>query len=356
MMNTWNRLMNSFRKKEAPAKVVPEKPCCVLRCDVYGELDRCPRNLFDENFPSSSSLVTSVGYSLRGVRLGLDSKIKCKPDGSVSASALSHAAPVPCCQLTAKVKCSEDKRIGDLALQLGNFKSLPGFMGQASLTNDEKKLHVVTQYRHPRFSIVCDHVNNMENARLYGANVVYSSKKGAFAAGVSGKMTVRYSKDLEKKMRFMNPLQLCARITGNSWTVVADFKDAPMYIGATYSLSLVKKMLCPYFTNEMLLGVRLNGQTPTRKADDECPMPKSCLEKAIALKDATKAKMTVAMQTMLSDTSVAKIKIDTNGMFGASYSEKLSKYAHAVFAINVNAKNLMQAQPNMFTFTLTLAN
>jgi len=355
-------------RKKVCKKSEIEKTVPVRRCRVLSELGNCSRGLFDEDFPTSKSLLTNVGYNVRGIRVGLDSVLKCNPDGFVSAS-VSPQATHSFCNVSAKLKDSRGAKHEKIEVNFGHFDKLPGLQGSLLLSNGYEKRSFKTEYRHPRFSLVAGHSFVRERFPHHLiTDVVFCGKKGEFSGGVSHTLVSRSLYPLVTKKHL---LDLCLNLATRSWDIFAQLCDNTKNSCADFNASVVKKMICPYFNKEMLVGVRLNGSIPFTEnhpekfeqeeeqegeQKQEKEEEKENTNRFVALTKALNTNLTFATQMKLTDFSSAKFKISTNGLVGLSFSEQLSKYAHVIFGFNADVKKLNQLQQNMLSFTLTLSN
>jgi len=335
-------LMLMFKKKAPKAK---GKCCC--SCVVYDDLGCSSRNLFDEDFPTSSSVQASVGHSIRGVRLGADSSIECKPDGTVFARALPEIE-YRSYRVGGTVECGADATRGKLTAAVAKLPKLPGFAGEVTVSNKEEYCRLKTQYRHKNFSVLSNNAFNENREFSLGLSTVACSACACMAAGLTGEVVLKKSES--KKLCDASLSSLNGRVcfVRGPWNLFLESAN----LGKDYQLSVMRKMLMPYFTNEMVIAARVTAHA----ARPDMSAAKTWKEKAAAVNAALAPTATVAVRTKLTDSSAAKIKVDTKGMVGFSFSEQLSQWAHAVFAVNVDATQLAKPNNHKFAFTLTLTH
>jgi len=338
---TMQSLMLLFKKKTPQTK----GKCCT--CVLYDDLGCCSRNLFDEEFPSSSSLQASVGHSIRGVRLGVDSSIECKPDGTVFASATPEIES-RFYRIGGTVECGADKTRGKLCASVCDIPKLPGFAGEVTVSNKDEYCRLKTQYRHKNFSVLSNNAFKENRDFVLGLSTVACSTCASIAAGLTGEAALRKSEG--KKLCDVSLSALDGRVcfVRGPWNLLLESAN----FGRDYKLSVMRKMLMPHFTNEMIIAARLSAHA----AIPNMAEAKTWKDKALAVNAALTPMATVAVRTKLTDSSSAKIKVDTKGMVGFSFSEQLSQWAHAVFAVNVDATQLSNANNHKFAFTLTLTH
>jgi len=330
-------LMFLFKKNTPKAKVCP--------CALYEDLGCSSRVLFDEDFPKSSSLLASVGHTVRGVKLGVDSTVECKADGSVFAAATPEIG-YRGFRVAATVEGGSTKTRGTVIAGVSELAALPGFAGEVAVSNKTELCRLKTQYRHKCFSVLSDNVYKEGRELGLGLNAVACTRVG-LSAGVAGEMNLKKAKDKKFCCDFaFESLDGRVSFVRGPWTL---FLEATNF-GKDYSLSVMRKMLVPHFTNEMVIAARLSAHA----ACPDMSSAKTLKEKACAVNAALTPKATVAVRTKFTDFSSAKIKVDTKGMVGFSFSEQLSQWAHAVFAVTVDGTNLSSANNHKFAFTLTL--
>jgi len=331
-------LLLLFKKNTPKAKA---KPCS---CIIYDDIGCCSRNLFDEDFPTSSSVRAAVSHNVRGVRLGLDSSIECKPDGTVFATATPEIEPRPY-RVAASVE-SGDKTRGKLIANVSEITKLPGLSGQVILSNKEEYCRLRTQYRHRMFSVMSDNAFKESREFALGLSGVGFVPCASVVAGVTTEVTLKKSESKSLCDFAFNSLNGRACFVRGPWNIFLETAD----FGRKYNLSVMRKMMVPRLTNEMIIAARLSAHA----AKPDMSSAKTWMEKVAAVNTALKPKATVAVRTKLSQSSSAKIKVDTKGMVGFSFAEQLSQWAHAVFAVNVDATQLSKANNHNFAFTLTL--
>jgi len=345
--------MNFFNKRKVcPSKAGAQKSGCVCRCKVYGEMDCVTRSLFDEDFPTSNSLVTSVGHPVRGLRQTVNCDIECKADGSVVASVKPELNPVRFFRLSGMLQGLNGKKVGSVTGAFADVPKLPGFRGHVTASTQNERCCVMTEYRHPVFSVVSEN-KFMDNRDVsFDLNAAVRHKATGFAVGADAKVDAKNTGDKEswlKKYKFgMSALDARVAFARGPWNVLAECKG----FDRALSVSVAKTVFIPYFTKEMLVGARLSARA--RKA--EFSEGDGLKEKLSAVNSAVQPVLTLAARTRVTESSTVKVKINTSGAVGISFSEQLSKWAHAVFALNVNAKNLTAVKQNMLNFTLTIAN
>jgi len=326
-------------------KPAPKAKGKIRRCVVYDDLGCFSRNLFDEDFPTSSSLQANLGHTVRGVRIGVDSTVECKPDGTVFASATPEVVP-RYCRVAAKVEGNAANTRGVVIAGLSQLPMLPGFSGEVDLSNKTQLCRLKTQYRHKYFSVLTEGVFKEDRDLGVTLSGVGRSACVGFAAGVVGKMNLKKVEGRKFYDCALESLDGRINFSRRQWSIFLESS----HFGRDYSLSVLRRMFVPHFTNEMVIAARLTAHAalPDLKA------AKTVKEKAQAVNAALTPKATFAVRTKLTEFSSAKIKVDTKGMVGFSFAEQLSQYARAVFAVNVDATNLKAANNNKFAFTLTL--
>jgi len=332
-------LMSLFKK--TPPKSAA-KPCC---CVVYDDLGCVSRNLFDEEFPTSSSVRASVGHTIRGVRLGVDSTIECKADGSVFATATPEIMP-RCCRIAGTVESGRNKTRGKVIAGVSDLAFLPGFAGEVTVSNSGELCRLKTQVRHKCLSVVSDNAFKENHDLAVALNAVSCCPRLGVAAGVATAVDLKkidfkqcpdYEfKSIDGRINFVH----------GPWSIFLESAN----FGKDYSLSVMRKMLVPHFTNEMIIAARLSAHA----ACPDLSAAKTLKDKAAAVNAALTPMGTLAVRTKLTDFSAAKIKVDSMGVVGFSFSEQLSQFAHAVFAVNVDATQLSKPNNHKFAFTLTL--
>jgi len=333
-------LMFLFRKNSDKAKA---KPCC---CVLYDDLGCDSRHLFDEDFPTSSSIRATVGHTVRGVKLGVDSTVECNPDGSVCASAKPEIFPIRNCRIAANVEGGADIRRGTLIAGVSKLPFLPGFAGELSVSNKTDFCRLKTEYRHKYFSVFSNNAFKENHDFSLGLDGVACCCPIGVAAGVSSKMTLTKVQSKELCGYAFSSINGRLSFVRGPWSL---FLESTSF-GKDYSLSVMRKMLMPHFTNEMIIAARLTAHA----ARPDLSAAKTWKEKVAAVNGALVPKATVAVRTQLTEFSSAKIKVDNKGMVGFSFSEQLSQWAHAVFAVNIDAAHPSKADNHKFAFTLTL--
>jgi len=343
-----NSFMNLFNRKKANAA---KKPCCVDRCGFYDEIDMMPRSLFDDDFPTSNTLITSVGRNIRGVRAGIETNIECKPDGSISGSLKPEVVSTRFFNVSATVKGMNNQKTASFLASFTDIPKLPGLKGKVGLSTGTERCQVMTQYNHPFFSVVSDNTFKQNRDFAFVLNAAGRYKTG-FIGGISAKMDARYDKTKEsllKKYSFgFGALDGRASYAQGPWNMFLQCSN----FGRDYSFIVMRKVFVSYWTNEMLVAARLNAHAMIPDMSDA----KTFKEKLAAVNDAIRPVATFAARTKVSPSSSLKVKINTKGAIGISFSEQLSKWAQAVFALHLNGKNLSAAGQNTLNFTLTISN
>jgi len=250
-------------------------------------------------------------------------------------------------RFAAKVDGSAGNTRATLIAGVCHVPKLPGFCGELAVSNKTEYGRLKTQYRHKNFSVVSDNAL-MENYDIsVGLNTVGCCCAAGLAGGIDGKMKLKKSEG--KKFSYECGLEsLDGRISfiHGPWSIFLESAN----FGKDYQLSMMRKMLVPHFTNEMIIAARISAHAALPELADT----KTIKEKASAINAALVPKATFAVRTKLTDSSSAKIKVDTKGMVGFSFAEQLSQFAHAVFAVNVDATKLTSANNHKFAFILTL--
>jgi len=247
--------------------------------------------------------------------------------------------------VAATVDGGSEKTHGTIVAGVSELPMLPGFAGEVAVSNKTDLCRVKTQYRHKYFSLLSNNAFKDNHAFALALNGVACSCVG-LAAGVAGEVNLKKSQT--KKFCDCSFESLNGRVSfiSGPWTLFLQATD----FGKEYSFSVMRKMLVPRFTNEMVIAARLTA----RAARPDFTTAKTLKEKAAAVNTALTPKATVAVRTKLTDFSSAKIKVDSKGMVGFSFSEQLSQYARAVFAISVDATKMSVPNNHKFAFTLTL--
>jgi len=203
-----------------------------------------------------------------------------------------------------------------------------------------------TQYRHKYFSVVSDNTLGKNKDIGVGLNTVATSPCGCLAVGVSSSMNVMKGEEKKKYDYLLTTLSGRLSLIRGPWTVFLESSN----FGRNYCLSLARKVLLPHFANQMVIAARVTAHA----ARPDLANAKTVKEKAAEINRALAPKATIAVRTSLTDSSSAKIKVDSKGLVGFSFAEQLSQWAHAVFAVNVDATQLSKINTHSLAFTLTL--
>jgi len=331
-------LLLLFKKNSPKAQT---KPCS---CILYEDLGCFSRNLFDEEFPTSSSVRAFVGHNVRSVKLGAETSIECKPDNSVVATAVTEIERKPF-RVAGSVECG-DKTRGKFIAGVSDIPKLPGLLAELTLSNKEELCTLKSQYRHRNFSILSNNAFKENHDVSLGLSTVGCCRPASVVAGVTTEVILKKSKAKSFCDFAFTSIDGRACFVRGPWNL---FLEATNF-GRDYSLSVMRKMMIPRLTNEMIIAARLSAHA----ARPDMSSAKTFMDKITAVKTATTPKADVVLRTKLSQSSSAKIKVDSKGMVGFSFAEQLSQWAHAVFAVNVDATHLSKADNHKFAFTLTL--
>jgi len=343
--------LNLFRRKPVP----PKKPCCV-RCDVYEDVGASSRDLFDEDFPTSSTLITSFGRSGRAGRRCLNCEFECKTDGALNSSLNPEWSPLKFLHLSAGYKKKAFDSVGTLTAEVADIPKLPGLLGQVVYCSKTDKYRVKTQYRHPYFSIVADNAYRYSGNLAFNLNAVGCISKAGLTAGVNTKIAATKDDaddDANSKYQFaLDAVNVRLSFIRGAWNV---FFQSQVF-DRDYTLAIARNVLLPFFRNEAVIGARFAAHA----ARPDLSKREGVKAKMDAICEAVRPQAVVAMRTKLSESSFIKMKMHCAGedvgriQFG--FSEQLSQYARAVFGLKLNTKNLFNIPKNMLCFTLKLSN
>jgi len=344
-------LLNLFRKKP-----VPKKPCPVCRCELYEDIGSSSRDLFDEDFPTSSTLKTSFTRSGRAGRRTLACDFECKTDGALTTMVNPEWSPMKFMKLGASLKSSPLDRMGTVTVDIADIQKLPGFAARFSRDAKTDKCRVKTQYRHPYFSLVSDNAFRYSGNLAMELSSVVCYRKAGLALGLDRKVCLaKRDADDDDNRPFNKTVEgLNARLSyvRGSWNVL--FQAVQME--KNYSLSIARNVIAPYFKNDMIIGVRFTAHGSRPNMSDA----EDLMKKLKAVNEALRIQTVVAMRTKLTESSFAKMKVycsgDDAGRVQFAFSEQLSQYARAVFGIKLHSRNVFAIPKNILCFTLTLSN
>jgi len=347
MFNPLRSLLDKNKKGSAA-----KKPCCCAKCFFYDDMGSLAKQLFEDDFPTSNSLTTSVHHTVRGIRFGVESDVECLPDGSISASLKPEIIPVSFLNASGLVKGMNKAKIGSLSVGFSEIPKLPGLQGEVSFSSTMDRFHVKTQYRHPYFSVTSDNTVKQNQDLAFNLSAVGRPKAIGVAAGIIAKVEAKKSDSkgsLLKRYNFgLNGLEGRVCFARGPWNMFLECTN----FGRDYSFAVMRKVIVPYLTNEMLVAARLNAHAMI----PDMTGAESAKDKCVAVRNAIRPVATFAARTNVTRTAAVKVKVSTNGTVGISLSERLSEWAHAVFAINVDGKNLSAVGQNTLNFALTIAN
>lgn len=345
-------LFNFFKKPAKPVPIVVHPAPPVKRCELYNDFGASTRSLFDDNFPSESTLKANTSSNVHGVRTGFNTTITCHQDHSVTAEIANEIGPVHGARMSGGLTAKPDKTRKVLTGEVAGLAALPGFGGLVAVSDKQEMFRARTSYQHPWFGVSADMGWHESHEATLCLSTTACHRAAGLMAGISAKGFVKRAKDeagnlSDVKIVGIKTVDFRAGMARGPWNVFVEGTEA----GTLYTLTASRDMTTDHL-GEMLIGARLSAHAARPDLSDAV----TARQKLTAVRAALQPVLTVGMQKRLSQKVVAKAKADTTGLLCFSLSEQLSDMLQAVFALNVDAVNIKPQGRSTFAFTLTISN
>ena len=340
-----------FKKPAKPAPIALHPAPPVVRCALYDDIGAPARTLFDEDFPTESTLKTNMSRKTHGVQTRFKTAITCHQDHSVTAEVTPELAPVHGVRVTSGIAANQDRTRRVLTGEVGGLDALPGFAGLVAVSGQQELFRARTSYRHPWFGVSADMGRYEGRETTLCVSTTACHRAAGVMAGISAKGFSKKKGGAEGQEDInvvgVKTVDFRVGMVRGPWSVFAEGTEA----GTVYNVTALRHVTTGRL-GAVLLGARLSAHA-ARPVFVEAATGR---EKLAAVRAAVQPVLTVGVQKRLPHKNVVKVKADTTGMVCFSLSEQLSDMLRAVFAINVDATNVRPQGRSTFAFTLTISN
>ena len=342
---------NFFKKPIKPVPVV-HHPAPVVRCALYDDLGAPGRALFDDDFPTESTLKTNTTGKFHGVQTRVKTTITCHQDHSVTAEVNPSVGPVHGARVTGGVTAKPDKTRKVLTGEVADLAALPGFAGLVAVSDKQELFRARTSYRDQWFGVSADMGWHEGREGTLCLSTTACHRAAGVMAGISAKGFAKKKPcDTEEagdaKTAGIKTVDFRVGMVRGPWSVFAEGTEA----GTLYNVTALRHVTGEHI-GAVLLGARLSAHAAWPNLSEAA----TGREKLAAVRAALQPVLTVGVQKRLPQKVVLKMKADTTGMLSFSLSEQLSEMVHAVLALNVDTVNVKPQGRSTFAFTPTISN